>query len=101
VAAAHSTPPEAGQLELQRITQEKTGRAAGMQIGPVVARAIKRGEAPSGTGPLAVGRTLSVPLLTRVLVTGEAIDNNAAAEAAGIAATAARSGALTPPGAFA
>ena len=32
-AAAHSTPPDANQLELQRITQEKTGRAAGMQIG--------------------------------------------------------------------
>jgi caffeoyl-CoA O-methyltransferase len=32
-AAAHSTPPDADQLELQRITKEKTGRAAGMQIG--------------------------------------------------------------------
>ena len=32
-AAAHSTPPDADQLELQRITQEKTGQAAGMQIG--------------------------------------------------------------------
>ncbi len=32
-SAAHSTPPEPDQLELQRITQEKTGRAAGMQIG--------------------------------------------------------------------
>ena len=32
-AAAHSTPPYAEQLELQRITQDKTGRAAGMQIG--------------------------------------------------------------------
>ena len=32
-AAAHSTPPDADQLELQRITQAKTGRAAGMQIG--------------------------------------------------------------------
>jgi caffeoyl-CoA O-methyltransferase len=32
-AAAHSTPPDTHQLELQRITQEKTGRAAGMQIG--------------------------------------------------------------------
>jgi caffeoyl-CoA O-methyltransferase len=32
-SAAHSTPPEADQLELQRITQEKTGGAAGMQIG--------------------------------------------------------------------
>jgi len=32
-AAAHSTPPDAGQLDLQRITQAKTGRAAGMQIG--------------------------------------------------------------------
>ena len=32
-AAAHSTLPDADQLELQRVTQEKTGRAAGMQIG--------------------------------------------------------------------
>jgi caffeoyl-CoA O-methyltransferase len=32
-AAAHSTPPDAHQLDLQRITREKTGRAAGMQIG--------------------------------------------------------------------
>jgi caffeoyl-CoA O-methyltransferase len=32
-AAAHSTPPDAHQLELQHVTQEKTGRAAGMQIG--------------------------------------------------------------------
>ncbi len=32
-AAAHSTPPDADQLELQRVTQAKTGRAAGMQIG--------------------------------------------------------------------
>jgi caffeoyl-CoA O-methyltransferase len=32
-AAAHSTGPDAHQLELQRITQEKTGPAAGMQIG--------------------------------------------------------------------
>jgi len=32
-AAAHSTAPDTDQLELQRITQEQTGRAAGMQIG--------------------------------------------------------------------
>ena len=32
-AAAHSTPPDAHQLQLQRVTQEKTGHAAGMQIG--------------------------------------------------------------------
>jgi len=32
-AAARSTPPDADQLELQRITREKTGSAAGMQIG--------------------------------------------------------------------
>lgn len=32
-ASAHSTPPDAHQLELQRVTREKTGRAAGMQIG--------------------------------------------------------------------
>ncbi|HWG65028.1 MAG TPA: class I SAM-dependent methyltransferase [Streptosporangiaceae bacterium] len=32
-AAAHSTPPDAQQRELQRVTREKTGAAAGMQIG--------------------------------------------------------------------
>jgi O-methyltransferase len=32
-AAVHSTPPDVHQLELQRTTQEKTGGAAGMQIG--------------------------------------------------------------------
>jgi caffeoyl-CoA O-methyltransferase len=32
-AAAHSTGPDARQLELQRVTQEETGQAAGMQIG--------------------------------------------------------------------
>jgi caffeoyl-CoA O-methyltransferase len=32
-AAVHSTPPDAHQRELQRVTQEKTGGAAGMQIG--------------------------------------------------------------------
>jgi caffeoyl-CoA O-methyltransferase len=32
-SSAHSTPPDELQLELQRITQEKTGAAAGMQIG--------------------------------------------------------------------
>ncbi len=32
-AGAHSTPPDSHQLDLQRVTQEKTGRAAGMQIG--------------------------------------------------------------------
>ena len=32
-AAAHSTPPDADQLELQRIMQAETGPAAGMQIG--------------------------------------------------------------------
>jgi caffeoyl-CoA O-methyltransferase len=31
--AAHSTGPDANQLELQRVTQEKTGPSAGMQIG--------------------------------------------------------------------
>jgi caffeoyl-CoA O-methyltransferase len=32
-AAAHSSPPDAIQRELQSVTKEETGRAAGMQIG--------------------------------------------------------------------
>jgi caffeoyl-CoA O-methyltransferase len=32
-SSRHSTPPDSEQLELQHITQERTGRAAGMQIG--------------------------------------------------------------------
>jgi caffeoyl-CoA O-methyltransferase len=32
-ASAHSTPPDAVQLELQKVTQERTGRHSQMQIG--------------------------------------------------------------------
>jgi len=40
-SATHSTPPDDHQLELQAITQEKTGSAAGMQIGDDQARLIE------------------------------------------------------------
>jgi caffeoyl-CoA O-methyltransferase len=40
-AGAHSTPPDAHQLELQAITQERTGSSAGMQIGDDQARLIE------------------------------------------------------------
>ena len=40
-SASHSTPPDEHQRELQAITQEKTGSAAGMQIGDDQARLIE------------------------------------------------------------
>jgi caffeoyl-CoA O-methyltransferase len=40
-AASQSTPPDQHQLDLQAITQEKTGSAAGMQIGDDQARLIE------------------------------------------------------------
>ncbi len=58
------------------------------QVGRIIDRAVARGEAPSGTDPVGVARTLSAPLLVRLLVTGEPLDR-AAVEQAAAAATAA------------
>ena len=66
-------------------------------VAPVVARAIERGEAPSGTDPIGVARTLSAPLLMRFVTTGDQLDEAAADQAAAVAVTAAREGIFVSP----
>jgi AcrR family transcriptional regulator len=67
------------------------------QAGPVIARAIARGELPSGTDPAEVVRNVLAPIYLRVLVTGEPISQSTADAAADAALAAARAGALKPP----
>lgn len=66
------------------------------RVGPTIERAIARGEAPTGTDPIAVAQTLSAPLLLRVLITGDSLDDNAASRSARVTATAVSQGALVP-----
>ncbi|MET7399363.1 TetR-like C-terminal domain-containing protein [Dactylosporangium sp. NPDC005572] len=66
---------------------------------PLVTRAVARGEAPAGTVATAVARTLSAQFLVRLLITGEPLDPDAAAEAAAVTTAATAAGALAtqPP----
>jgi len=59
---------------------------------PVVTRAVERGELPSGTDPAELIKTLVAPIYLRVLITGEAVDDQTADAAATVAVTAARAG---------
>ena len=79
-ASAHSTPPDADQRDLQRITQENTGWAAAMQIGDdqavlmeMLVRAMERGgrwkSARSPGTPLWPWPGASVPTGTSSVVT--------------------------------
>jgi len=67
------------------------------QAGPVIARAIARGELPPDTDPAEVVRNVLAPIYLRVLVSGEPITEIAADAAAGAALAAARAGALSRP----
>ncbi|MFY7066249.1 TetR/AcrR family transcriptional regulator [Nocardiopsis changdeensis] len=50
-------------------------------VRPVVERAVARGEAPPGTDPARVARALAAPVYLRLLVSGDPLDEGAAAEA--------------------
>jgi AcrR family transcriptional regulator len=65
------------------------------QAGPVIARAIARGELPPGTDPAELVRSVIAPIYLRVLVTAEPIGPEIADTAANAALAAARAGALT------
>ena len=67
------------------------------QAGPVIARAIARGELPPDTDPAEVVRNVLAPIYLRVLVSGEPITEIAADAAADAALAAARAGALSRP----
>jgi AcrR family transcriptional regulator len=69
------------------------GRAAIMSV--IVARAADRGEVPVGTDAAEVIRTVTAQLYYRLFVAGEPLTQATADRAAGVAAAAARAGALS------
>jgi len=72
-----------------RVFQDRLRRAR-----PVITRAIDRGELPETTDPAEVVKMVVAPLYLRLLVTGEALTDAAADQAARTALAAARAGAL-------
>lgn len=66
------------------------------RAGPVVTRAIARGQLPAHTDPPELIKTLIAPIYLRLLVTAEPIDQATADHAAQVALVAARAGALSP-----
>jgi AcrR family transcriptional regulator len=82
-AAGLPSPPEA----TRHVFRDRIRRAL-----PVVARAVTRGEIPSGTDPAELIKTLVAPIYLRVLITGEPVDDDTADAAATLALTAAHAG---------
>jgi AcrR family transcriptional regulator len=69
------------------------------QVGPIVGRAVERGQLPRGSDPAEVIRYVAAPLYYRLLITAEPLTEAAADQAAAAALAAARAGALTAPAA--
>lgn len=88
VAGAQSSP-EVGQV-VHRFWATRLGH-----VGPIVDRAVSRGQLPPGTDPDELLRYLAAPLFHRLLVTAEPLTPAAADRAATVVLAAARAGAFT------
>jgi hypothetical protein len=65
------------------------------QVGPIVQRAVSRGQLPPETNPTELMKYLAAPLFHRLLVTGEPLTEATADQAAAAALAAARAGVFT------
>jgi Tetracyclin repressor-like, C-terminal domain len=72
------------------LTRFLAGRTATMTV--IVDRAVRRGEAPAGTGAADIIRTVTALIYYRVFIAGEPASEALADAAAAIAAAAARAG---------
>ena len=88
VAGAQSSP-EVGQV-VRRFWATRLGH-----VGPIVDRAVSRGQLPPGTDPDELLRYLAAPLFHRLLVTAEPLTPATADQAAAVVLAAARAGAFT------
>jgi len=68
------------------------------QVGPLVGRAVSRGQLPQGTDPDDLLRYLAAPLFHQLLVTAEPLTQSSADRAAAAALAAARAGVFVPSG---
>jgi hypothetical protein len=66
------------------------------QVGPLVDRAVSRGQLPRGTDPDDLMRYLAAPLFHRLLVTAEPLTQATADQAAAATLAAARAGVFIP-----
>ena len=66
------------------------------QVGPIIQRAVGRGQLPRGTNPTELMQHLTAPLFHRLLVTAEPLTQASADQAAAAALAAARAGVFTP-----
>jgi AcrR family transcriptional regulator len=64
------------------------------QVGPIIERAVGRGQLPQGTNPAELIRYVAAPLYYRLLITAEPLTEAAADQAAAAALAAARAGAF-------
>jgi hypothetical protein len=64
-------------------------------VAEIVARAVRRGELPTGTWPADISRAIGAPPYMRLLITAEPLDQEAADQSAAAPAAAARAGAYT------
>jgi AcrR family transcriptional regulator len=84
-----------GSPEVQQVVRRFwAGRL--VQVGPIVERAVQRGQLPRGTSAAEVMQQVAAPLYYRLLVSGEPLTERAADVAAAVALAAARAGVLTP-----
>ena len=88
VAGAQSSP-DVGQV-VRRFWATRLGH-----VGPIVDRAVSRGQLPPGTDPDELLRYLAAPLFHRLLVTAEPLTPATADQAAAVVLAAARAGAFT------
>jgi AcrR family transcriptional regulator len=87
IAAGHNSPLAIG---IQQFWADRHHL-----IAEVLARAVLRGQLPTGVNPADVSRQLCAPLYMRLLITDEPLDQHAADQAAAAAIAAARAGTLT------
>jgi AcrR family transcriptional regulator len=89
---------DAGRLPEIAETRRKVFADRIRRATPVVERAVERGEVPPDTDPAAVFTALAAPIHFRLLVTGEAVDQETADQAAEVVLLAARAGVLRSTG---
>jgi AcrR family transcriptional regulator len=84
-------------LSSQEVREEITGRFWGSReaaVGPLIERAVERGQLPAGADSSAILAAIAAPLYFRLLVSGQPLTAAAADQAAAAALAAARAGAF-------
>jgi hypothetical protein len=95
VAAAARATLSLGSAEIQREITQRFWASREAAVGPLIERAIERGQLPTGTAPSEVIAAIAAPLYFRLLVSGQPLTTAAANTAAAAALAAARAGAFS------